>query len=213
MQGKAGNMMNKKLQQAIVAARTGDGRTAQALLAQALENDPNNAEAWFLLGSLVESDARQVAYLQKAVALDPGHPHAHVRLAQRQEASPPATLIDADWDRKTAEPIPAPSIRPSLATPADAAEAPLPDWLQELNLEPEAVETPPAPAEEKDWLEESQLVKPEKQPARAPAKPEPTSTKATHQPRGDVWLTRLLFLLIIVAVVVLGVLVYLVLTG
>lgn len=201
--------MDEKLQQAIVAARTGDGQTAQALLAQALENDPNNAEAWFLLGNLVESDARQAAYLQKAVALNPDHPQARARLA----AFSTATLVDAERTPETAEPIPAPIIQPYLTAPAPEEEAPLPDWLQELSLEPEEEETPLATAEEKERLEKSPPAKPEKAPARAPkSKPTPTY-EAAPQPRGDVWLTRLLILLIIIAVIVLGILVYLVLTG
>lgn len=74
--------MNPKLQQAMVAARSGQEKTAQFLLTQVLKDDPDEVQAWFLLSHLVDSDQRQRAYLQKTVSLDPSHEIAMQRLEE-----------------------------------------------------------------------------------------------------------------------------------
>ncbi len=68
------------LQEAISAARAGDSERAQLLTADVIQRDPDDAQAWYLLSQLVESDARRAAYLRKTLALDPGHVRAQAEL-------------------------------------------------------------------------------------------------------------------------------------
>ena len=79
--------MKIKLQQAIVATRAGQIEVAQSLLTQLLREDPENANAWFLLGNLVDSQDRQIRYLQKAVELDPENAIAKKQLEQSEQSA------------------------------------------------------------------------------------------------------------------------------
>jgi hypothetical protein len=87
-----GTKMNPKMQQAIVAARTGQNKEAQILLTQVLKEDPEEVQAWFLLSHLVESEQKQLTYLKRVLALDPHHEKAAQQLAQLESAEEPATV-------------------------------------------------------------------------------------------------------------------------
>lgn len=122
--------MSQKLKQAITATRAGQPKEAQILLAQLLQENPNNTQAWYLLSLLVDSPTKKQAYLQKVVALDPTHEKAHEQLAQLQ------TLPEAEMPVvKTAAPTPEPSLPPAKAAAdwaADERDAEsIPDWLKE----------------------------------------------------------------------------------
>lgn len=84
--------MNQKLQQAIAATRAGQKREAQVLLTQVLQEEPEEVQAWYLLGLLVESPHKQRAYLGKVLALDPNHEKARRHLARLDTAAPPIDL-------------------------------------------------------------------------------------------------------------------------
>lgn len=58
------------LQDARNALNLGDNTTAQAIIADVLKVDQNNAEAWFLLSEAVEGD-RKLIFLNKALKLNP----------------------------------------------------------------------------------------------------------------------------------------------
>jgi hypothetical protein len=74
--------MTDRLREAIGVARTGETDEAQRLVAAILENSPDDARAWYLMSHLVESPARQAAYLYKAVSLDPSNERARAELAR-----------------------------------------------------------------------------------------------------------------------------------
>ncbi len=78
--------MNEKLQQAITATRNGQVKEAQLLLTQVLKDDPNEAQAWFLLSNLVDSEPKKVAYLGKVLALNPQHEMAQKMLSRLRGA-------------------------------------------------------------------------------------------------------------------------------
>ena len=80
--------MNEQFQQAVVASRAGQIKEAQFLLAQSLQDEPENANAWLLLSQLVDSEEKKQAYLAKAVALDPDH-----ELANEYQATPDGNAI------------------------------------------------------------------------------------------------------------------------
>jgi len=84
--------MNPKLQQAMSAAREGRSKEAQVLLTQILSQDPEEAQAWFLLSHLVDSEQKQLAYLKKVLALDPHHEKAAQRLAHLEREPELQTL-------------------------------------------------------------------------------------------------------------------------
>lgn len=84
--------MNQKLQQAIVSTRAGNKRDAQLLLTDVLKENPGEVQAWFLLSNLVDSEPKQVAYLNKVLSLDPHHELAQYQLA-RLTAVPAATPV------------------------------------------------------------------------------------------------------------------------
>jgi hypothetical protein len=124
--------MNEKLQQAITASRTGQKREAQHLLTQLLKENPQEAQGWFLLSHLVDSEQKQVAYLSKTVALNPAHEKARQRL-----------------ERLTAPVLGIPFSPPSAGkpTPEAADLTALPISSSELDfLEQEKGETVP------DWM-------------------------------------------------------------
>lgn len=80
--------MNEQFQQAVVASRAGQIKEAQFLLAQSLQDEPENADAWLLLSQLVDSEEKKQTYLAKAVALDPDH-----ELANEYHATPDGDAI------------------------------------------------------------------------------------------------------------------------
>ncbi len=88
--------MHPKLQQAIVATRSGRKKDAQHLLIDTLRDNPAEADAWYLLSQLVESEKRQVSYLKKTVEIDPGHPKAKQRLMQLGEIPVPAPIFSEE---------------------------------------------------------------------------------------------------------------------
>ncbi len=122
--------MNEQFQQAVVASRAGQIKEAQFLLAQSLQDEPDNADAWLLLSQLVDSKEKQEAYLAKAVALDPDHALANeyqATLDEDVDAITPAAVeefddmadLEAILDADVDEPLP----------DLDDSDADMDDWL------------------------------------------------------------------------------------
>ena len=110
--------MSEKLQQAIAATRAGDKREAQQLLADLLEENPNDEHAWFLLGNLVDSPEKRKAYLGQALAINPQNAKAKQQFGQvqREIANAPVMTRSSEMDIEA-------------ITDADSADAA--DWLDE----------------------------------------------------------------------------------
>ena len=70
------------LRSAIEAIQNGDQATGQRLLAQVLQSDPRNVQAWLWLSSVVEGDERRRDCLRRALAIDPQNEAARAGLAQ-----------------------------------------------------------------------------------------------------------------------------------
>lgn len=75
----------RTLQTAWEAIEKGDHVEAQSLVAQMLRDDPQNAEAWMVLGEAVSGD-RQVLFLRKALQLNPDLERAKNKLAELESA-------------------------------------------------------------------------------------------------------------------------------
>ena len=203
--------MTATLQEAIAAGREGDTERALLLAAEVAEANPQDANAWYLLSQLVDSDARRAAYLSKTLAIDPIHARARDEFA----ALPPALAESLGASGVMAVPqttppavepvVEAAAVEGSVDTPPppDAAEmAAVPEWLRPLGAE--AVEAKPVPAPYE--------LPPAPQPA--PARPAPKPRKAPPPPprkRGNQALSFLLVLLALLTVVVLAFLAYLLL--
>ncbi len=210
--------MELKLQQAIVATRAGRTDVAQHLLTQLLRENPEDANAWFLMGHIVDTPDRQALYLQKAVALDPDHAIAKQRLMQIEEPPvlapviPPQESHDGIVRLNGDETPPDLPLAETAAVTAAAANE-LPEWLQDLdNKQLEANST-----HEEAWQESAGV--PVRATLKAPtqiAEPmvpqnRPDPTPASSSPSGDVWLVRILVIMVIVAAIILGILVLLIL--
>lgn len=76
-----GNLQNI-LDNGITAARTGDTATAQKLLKQVLDEDPDNELALMWMASCVTSTSERRSYLQQVVRINPGNERARQALAQ-----------------------------------------------------------------------------------------------------------------------------------
>lgn len=76
------------LQEAREAIQSGNLTAAQAIIADVLKSDQNNAEAWFLLSEATEGD-RKFIFLNKALNLDPNLEEAIERKAQLEGTAEP----------------------------------------------------------------------------------------------------------------------------
>lgn len=135
--------MSDKLQLAIQATRAGDKKNAQFLLTQAIQEDPDNPQAWFLLSLLVDDNEKKQTYLNKVVALDPAHEKAQAQLTALAETAVFDTTDDETVLFTEVEPVAQPAMlfsdSPDLAA-QDAGET-LPDWMVDdlpLTLESDA---------------------------------------------------------------------------
>jgi hypothetical protein len=88
--------MNPKFQQAVSAVRSGQHKEAQYLLTQLLKDDPGDAQAWFLLSQLVDSDQRRLSYLKRVIALEPDHELALQQLAEAEAVEPKSVAEHAE---------------------------------------------------------------------------------------------------------------------
>jgi hypothetical protein len=140
------------LQEAYEAIEQGDLVTAQAIAAELLKTDQQNAELWFILSEATAGD-RRLIFLNKAIKLDPNLIVAQERLAELQRPPEPEPALPAvDFEQ-----FGAPEPEPELQVSKDWQEAlrkPLPDAVPkakpalvvEPEPEPAAVPSKPAPA-------------------------------------------------------------------
>lgn len=119
--------MTTTLHDVIAAARAGDTQRAQLLATDIVRANPDDANAWYLLSQLVESDARRAAYLSKAVALDPHHARASLEFnalpaALAATLAPAASISAAELP--TAAEMPAEPVAPVTLVSVPAAAFP-----------------------------------------------------------------------------------------
>jgi hypothetical protein len=154
--------MNTQLQQARSALAKGDQTTAQALAGAVLKEDPQNGEAWFLLGEATEGD-RKLLFMKKAQKLDPLNQEYTARIAELTAPPPPP-------------PPPAPEPEPAdswddfdMAALADTEDDGEPIDTSAIMVDDAPPAKKPAPAPE-----------PEPTPAPTPvAEPKPAAVAAT----------------------------------
>lgn len=198
-------MMEDKMRLAMAAARAGQKKEAQFLLTEVLKDNPRETNAWFLLSHLVDSEEKQITYLEKVIALDPGHQKATDRLAEltgtisEPEITEPETVMMTE-----PEPViePEPSVEPAIIeTLPDAPEEAM-DWLEELVAEDspvteevEKITAVPPPEFEPDIQPEpEETAVTTAKLAPPPAQPEPDAADNAQQ------LQRLNIALVVLAV-------------
>jgi len=190
--------MTATLQEAIAAARGGDMEQAVLLAAEVAQEHPNDANAWYLLSQLVDSDARRAAYLSKTLAVDPGH-----QRARAEWAALPADLMETlVVDDVAIMPEPAGMAGAEEDLGPAAASSGVPEWLRPLGAEP-------VPATPQAVVTAASIAPPAA--SRPPARPRP-KTPPPPRRRGNQALAFLLVLLVVLTLVVLVFLGYLLLT-
>lgn len=231
--------MDDKLKEAIAAVRTGDKLTAQQQLTALLDEDPQHVQGWYLLSLLVESPQKQAAYLSKTLSLNPQHEKAKEQLAVLKATgrlAPTATIkaqdqqpldvvaqseTDAlpDWLREESGEQTAAIVSEEptqdTAVPSDT----LPDWLKEpVNLE--GSDTPPAKVMEEGPTIVGKTAAPATKSDKIVAdlkqtldKPTKKAVKGARAPKQNTrTLNIVLGLLVILAIVVMILLAYLLLS-
>jgi hypothetical protein len=76
------------LKRAWQLARAGNHQQARILIRAILEEDPNNADAWFIASQLEPIVDRQRLFLQKAIVANPNHRKAREALAALEDQEP-----------------------------------------------------------------------------------------------------------------------------
>lgn len=231
--------MTATLQDAIAAVRAGETERAQLLAAEVIRDNPDDANAWYLLSQMVDSDARRAIYLHKALALDPEHsraraefdalPTAAVASLSGAPAAEPvvAEIVEAEpveIELGEAELVELWPIEMEAVAPTDVGVAPTDVGVTaETIVESEATPTETTP----EWLRPPSpepvavaesvpapvVVAPRPAPAPAPAPVRPRQTPPPPPPRrrGNGALTALLVILVLLTLAVLAVLAYLLL--
>lgn len=209
--------MEPKLQQAIVATRAGRTDVAQHLLTQLIHEKPDDANAWFLLGYLVDSPERQSNYLKRTVELDPDNAIAKYRLVQLENPPVPAPVVSQPVVRDTAVVIengdPSPDPSPVETEPGATTAAELPEWLQDLDNKQLGADS----TRDEAWQQSASTPIRETQRSSQPKAVQPVSQNApdpkpkSSQASREDWLVRILVIMVIVAAIILGILVLLIL--
>ena len=216
--------MELKLQQAIVAARAGRNDLAQHLLTEVLQENPDQANAWFLLSHLVESEARQKRYLRKALQINPQHDMAQTRLTvlEQEEALPEDIQAAAAREQSIEVPPIPPLDSGPAAGPADYGVAEesdtippprLPQWLDNVQNRELTTATPNRQQVDDAWRQTAGAPKrdPRGTATAVPATSRPQPAHVSASATTDTWLMRGLYVLVAVAFVLLAYLVYLLL--
>ena len=70
------------LHKAIAAAKADKWPEAKVILERSLEEDPEDANAWFLYSALADTEDEQIQRLNRVLAIQPEHQGARTRLAR-----------------------------------------------------------------------------------------------------------------------------------
>lgn len=102
------------LEQAAAEIKLGHKNEAQRLLAQAVQQDPNNSSAWFGLAVVLDDEKKKKDCLKRVLALKPDHERA---LAMLAKLDAPAMVQEAVTPTPPVEPTPS---EPAPAIPSAA---------------------------------------------------------------------------------------------
>jgi hypothetical protein len=130
--------MNVQLQKSVAAVRAGKIEEARALLDELVTADPHNVHALFLLSTLAQSPAEQIALVQRVLEIEPSHAGAQKRLDQLQ---PAAAQPAAAGSPETTKASPESGVR--LSAPGEETTLPVSDKTDDFMAQAEADSLPP----------------------------------------------------------------------
>ena len=137
------------LQQAADYIKAGQLQQAQPLLVRFIKQQPDSADAWYLMSFVVPQPAQQIDCLQRVLRYNPSHRQAQARLVEVMTGQGAG--------------------QPAASTPARSMSSPLPPVAPPVQEQPKPIETPPV---EVARLEPTPEPKPGKTP-KARSAPEP----------------------------------------
>jgi hypothetical protein len=153
------------LQQAADYIKAGQIQIAQPLLVQYIKQQPDSADAWYLMSFVVADQRQQIDCLQRVLRFNPAHHQAQARLLEVMTGRPPASPQPAapvfthtmasvrhDEEVRRDETAPRDEAAPGATAQPRSSAAP---------IEPEPEPAPPEPSEFTDLR--SQLGKPVKE--------------------------------------------------
>ncbi len=76
---------------------TGEKQRAAVLVSTIIQNNPNNAEAWYLFSFVVDDLRMRIEALERALYINPGHDRALDRLAKLRPGEDLNDLLDITW--------------------------------------------------------------------------------------------------------------------
>jgi cytochrome c-type biogenesis protein CcmH/NrfG len=201
--------MSDKLQQAIQATRAGDQKNAQFLLTQAIQEEPNNPQSWYLLSLLIDDKEKKQTYLTKVLDIDPEHEKAHQHLATVTETAvlapeisdEPSVVVateSAEWEAQDAGETLSDWTAVDLPDITDdTREVIADDWDKTETAVAEIILPESAKIEDKQPEERKEVVAKEKK----PAKPQPSNGNN---------LNYMLIALIVIAIIVFLIMAYMI---
>lgn len=114
--------VQQTLQRAIQSIQSGDKTTGKRLLAQVLQANPQNVQAWLWMSAVVQGNERQRDCLRRALRIDPQNKAARAGLARLASRQPPPTPAS----RPPLEPAGPPVDRQALVRDVPSLPAPAP---------------------------------------------------------------------------------------
>jgi len=148
--------VQKLLQGALKAARSGQTELAQRAFREVLKLDPRNETAWVGLATVTESRDDKLRILKKVLELNPDSPAARQALARLGVGSEP----ESESAPPEEEPIPEPDFIPAPAfDPDEDEEIELPS-LDDLRIAGPADDEPPAEAPPSGGLRSLRSLRP-----------------------------------------------------
>lgn len=179
------------LQQAADYIKSGQFQPAQPLLVQYIKQQPDSADAWYLMSFVVADQRQQIDCLQRVLRFNPAHRQAQARLVEVMTGQPPASPTTPVFTHTMASVRHDEEVRHDEAARLDRDEAapgatPQPRSIP-APIEPEPEPAPPEPRFAEFTNLRSQLAEP---------------VKERRKPRRSY--RRLLFLLFFVVLIAAG---------
>lgn len=115
--------INLAIQEAMQKANDGDIKSAQAILANVLRQEPRNARAWYLLSQIVGDQKREIDCLKKVLEIEPNSQQARTRLQKLQQTgmqiqSSPSVPKVQQINSQAQPNLPIPKIKPVTKRPS-----------------------------------------------------------------------------------------------
>ena len=92
--------MEQELRKAVSEIKQGDKPNARKILENIIKNDPNCADAWYLLSYVASTQEQALGYLEKVIEINPFHEKAKQQLGKIMSKLPSSPPINKPKKRK-----------------------------------------------------------------------------------------------------------------